>query len=533
MASELVSVADEHDPNRRRIESLTPGGLSTATLGREFFERQNRGASLDVPTVRSYLKMLDRSVYYCGTGGELDPSQLPETKESDLLARPVHNSAGELYSIRINDQWFARKSVWTRAEFRRRSFKRELENLRKLRENQHIHIIQLQCYSFGTLTGDLILSPLALCDLSVFMLLEPSPWHRKCLAKWIGCLADGLSHIHAAKLKHKDIKPANLLVHQENIVFTDFDICHSFTDDSKTTGASNGSLIYKAPEVRGLTKRGRKQDVWSLIQFHDFCTNSSQEFYFDRRFHKVIEWVKELKNLAIATDEDRAMLDLVLDAFHRENADARPNAANLRDRIRAISPKYTGRCCSVRGAPEPSAGEQNHPSSQSPSDYDVGTVGHCAKHMLSGLRESLNPSFGDKIFADIETQVLRGYCSTLRALETIALQHVAPSYCSNADDWLQFCNRFVGELLEAVGSHQYSACENNPDTGEEWGYTTAYFMILIDNIGHIARTKYGGSQSFDSSQIKKIEAAALPTEALVDLDMQLRLVSPRGSSLTP
>ena len=32
------------------------------------------------------------------------------------------------------------------------------------------------------------------------------------IQKWFGCLASGLAFIHSKRIRHKDIKPANILV---------------------------------------------------------------------------------------------------------------------------------------------------------------------------------------------------------------------------------------------------------------------------------------------------------------------------------
>ena len=37
-----------------------------------------------------------------------------------------------------------------------------------------------------------------------------------------------LSYVHSMSIRHKDIKPANILSEDENVIFTDFGIAHAF-----------------------------------------------------------------------------------------------------------------------------------------------------------------------------------------------------------------------------------------------------------------------------------------------------------------
>lgn len=72
-----------------------------------------------------------------------------------------------------------------------------------------------------------------------------------------GCLSHGLSHIHGRRIRHKDIKPANILYERElskdrpaRFLWADFGLAYHFgaTGSSKTRGLSQYSRRYAAPE---------------------------------------------------------------------------------------------------------------------------------------------------------------------------------------------------------------------------------------------------------------------------------------------
>lgn len=87
------------------------------------------------------------------------------------------------------------------------------------------------------------------------------------MGKWYGCLARGLAYIHAQRIRHKDIKPANILIKDENILYTDFGLSKQFQDEITTmTDGTSGLKTpkYCAPEVAAEHPRGRPSDIWSL-----------------------------------------------------------------------------------------------------------------------------------------------------------------------------------------------------------------------------------------------------------------------------
>jgi serine/threonine protein kinase len=155
-------------------------------------------------------------------------------------------------------------------------FKQEVENeimiMRRL--SSHPHIIRLfATYSCGRDFG-LILTPVADSgDLATYLLGisdsgNPLTAEQSAvLVRAYGCLASGLAYIHQHTIRHKDIKPQNILVHQGRVIYTDFGIAFdgSYLDNTTTTGPPNAfTRRYCAPEVASWAKRNRKSDIFSL-----------------------------------------------------------------------------------------------------------------------------------------------------------------------------------------------------------------------------------------------------------------------------
>lgn len=90
---------------------------------------------------------------------------------------------------------------------------------------------------------------------------------QRTLENAYGCLAAGLAFMHEQTIRHKDIKPQNILVHRGSVLYTDFGISIDFSTlgHSTTTGrADSFTRRYCAPEVAEHQKRNSKSDVFSL-----------------------------------------------------------------------------------------------------------------------------------------------------------------------------------------------------------------------------------------------------------------------------
>jgi len=105
------------------------------------------------------------------------------------------------------------------------------------------------------------------------------------LEQGFGCLAAGLAFMHKKKIRHKDIKPHNILVHDGILIYTDFG--YSFDSNGFTGSTSEGrpdflTRRYSAPEVLLYDQRNSKSDVYSLgCVFIDIFAALTQSLLFD------------------------------------------------------------------------------------------------------------------------------------------------------------------------------------------------------------------------------------------------------------
>ena len=59
------------------------------------------------------------------------------------------------------------------------------------------------------------------------------------LQRAIGCLASGLAFMHEQTIRHKDIKPQNILIHGGSVLYTDFGISLDFGQQGNSTTTGN------------------------------------------------------------------------------------------------------------------------------------------------------------------------------------------------------------------------------------------------------------------------------------------------------
>ena len=150
----------------------------------------------------------------------------------------------------------------------RKHLKDETQRLKGLR---HRHVVQLiKSYERGQAYG-ILLKPAATSDLrrlldryqaDKFFAPESctdSVWLRPLFLTAFGCLSSGLAYIHGREIRHKDVKPANILYERAmrtngdaaRFLWADFGLAHDFRDtgDSKTRSTKIYSARYAPPEI--------------------------------------------------------------------------------------------------------------------------------------------------------------------------------------------------------------------------------------------------------------------------------------------
>ncbi|KAF1999915.1 kinase-like protein [Amniculicola lignicola CBS 123094] len=169
----------------------------------------------------------------------------------------------------ISFKEYARKQVPQSSAFQRRrkeDIQMFINEIKILKGLHHDHIVDL----VGSYTDSryiaLIMSPVAEMDLGTY-LARVTDSNRPELRTFFGCLVTALEYLHEHKVRHKDIKPANILVDHGKVLFADFGLSLDFTDADGSTTVSmvNGMTPrYCAPEVAQYEPRNIMSDIWSL-----------------------------------------------------------------------------------------------------------------------------------------------------------------------------------------------------------------------------------------------------------------------------
>jgi len=122
---------------------------------------------------------------------------------------------------------YARKLISRGRTFKKnmevlRDFENELATLKKL---SHKHIVQLKgSYTDPKFVG-ILMSPIADCNLKEFLQQSSlSQESRSILRTYFGCLAAALCYLHENHIRHKGVKPENVLVKGHTVYLTDFGI---------------------------------------------------------------------------------------------------------------------------------------------------------------------------------------------------------------------------------------------------------------------------------------------------------------------
>ncbi len=228
------------------------------------------------------------------------PFLIPEANHSTCTGRFLGRGAvGDVHEVTLQGQKLAHKRILFRRKIGEKD-KKEIEILKKL---SHVHVIQL----IGTYTQQkflgIILYPVAECDLHTFFEdveawmainqstsdrqarlseLEPSqkrrlealgydfPEKKTCrialpIYSKIGCLISAVAYLHSQKVRHKDLKPSNILLSKDRIWISDFGSATDFTLLSHSaTNNERGTPRYFAPEMAAWEVSGRAADMFSL-----------------------------------------------------------------------------------------------------------------------------------------------------------------------------------------------------------------------------------------------------------------------------
>lgn len=257
IALELAAYSAQCHPRGPLLVSETSRPVFTA------FESFGKSESYQVKALHRRLVSQGLTHFTRNTVFE-DPPMITESKTE----RVGHGAHSVVEAVQVGRKQFARKTF---AVNRTNNYYREeiMKEIRVIQNLEHPHVVRVFLTYEGPRSYCILMHPLAESDLETFLRSNSckTKHDAKRMWMWMSCLANTLAFIHGKNIRHKDIKPKNVLVKGEKVYFADFGSSHVFTDDghSTTTGPASGyTKAYCAPEVQQGNNRNRKSDVFSL-----------------------------------------------------------------------------------------------------------------------------------------------------------------------------------------------------------------------------------------------------------------------------
>ncbi|KAL2136085.1 hypothetical protein VTI74DRAFT_5491 [Chaetomium olivicolor] len=114
--------------------------------------------------------------------------------------------------------------------------------------------------------------PPAMCNLrtlmeEVFLNPQEAQWILQHLHSYFGCLSQAVAYLHShkPKVKHKDIKPENVVIDDFWVpILTDFGLSKHFETGQHSEGPTPKTIKYAAPEAIQEGERDQHSDIFSL-----------------------------------------------------------------------------------------------------------------------------------------------------------------------------------------------------------------------------------------------------------------------------
>jgi serine/threonine protein kinase len=206
----------------------------------------------------TYIGLLGR-----GSGGTVE--QVRHKQTSEIYARKSINLPRRTNS----------RSREAETDAKVKKIEEEARIIRRLRNNPHI-VEVVETYATTSHNHPLfciILLPLAENDLKDVITdvgnMQQGPQKDEAIHKmrhWAACLVRATDYMHDRRVKHKDIKPGNILIRGEDIWITDFGIAKDFLEEDSESSATHvdGTRAYCPPERLEYKRVGKASDIFSL-----------------------------------------------------------------------------------------------------------------------------------------------------------------------------------------------------------------------------------------------------------------------------
>jgi serine/threonine protein kinase len=224
----------------------------------------------------------------------------------------------------------------------------------------------------------LLMLPVADCNLSDYYdIVHDSVEKLTVLRTFFGCLTEALRYLHECRIRHKDIKPKNILVKGDQVFFTDIGLAIDWQDSTAftTTGPYSVTREYTAPEVLAGASNSTSTDIWSLgcvfIEMFSVLKGSTVDALrcflgpqpgvdnSEPQPDRPREWLDTLR--AQGDSRDNCIIKWV-SAMFEHRPELRPTATMLHDDIAKESEDQDLAFCGLCCMPESDPSEEEHES---------------------------------------------------------------------------------------------------------------------------------------------------------------------------
>ena len=218
-----------------------------------------------------------------------------------------------------------------------------------------------------------LMEPVGECNLHTYLCQSRSFIDERTpsLRNYFGCLANAVAYLHRQRVRHRDLKPQNILVRNHTVYITDFGTALDWSKrgrDTTNDPTTPFTEYYMAPEVakRSASSRNSASDIWSLgIVFLDMvtvlCGSTIRELRAFLQTHgtrhpcvwnntSVVtnEWFQRLRQANAGPESDNEPMIWIKDMLQLGPGN-RPLSGALTNQIRSAAAlgHFIGHCCGM------------------------------------------------------------------------------------------------------------------------------------------------------------------------------------------